>query len=320
MILLQIDMPQPDVLPPDSLHHAAYQLFSQMITDPNQFWTDMLQGAISFALKVLAALLIYMVGAWLISRVKKILHHIFELRKTERTLASFVTSFTTISLTTILVIISVGTLGVNTTSLAALLAAGGMAIGMALSGTVQNFAGGIMLLVFKPFRAGNYIKAQGVEGVVAEVSITATKILTADNQMIILPNGALSNGTIVNFLAQPIRRVTWSVSVAYGADAAKMREVVLGMLAEDPRILTSKDKRPSHDGKIAVNLKDKEIPDPCVMLESLNSSDITFTVRAWVLSQDYWKVYFCFNERFYTELPQHGFSFAYPHMDVHVLS
>lgn len=312
-------MPQPAVLPPDSLHQAAHQIVNQMITDPNQFWTDMLHSAISFGMKVLAALLIYMVGAWLISRVKKILQRIFEHRKTERTLASFITSFTTISLTTLLVIISIGTLGVNTTSLAALLAAGGMAIGMALSGTVQNFAGGIMILVFKPFRAGNYIKAQDVEGIVAEVSITATKILTADNQMIILPNGALSNGTIINFFAQPVRRINWSVSVEYGVEAEKMRELVLSMLAEDKRILTSADQRPTHDGKIAVNLKDKPIPDPVVMLSSLNSSDITFTVRAWVLSADYWDVLFHFNERFYTELPQHGIHFAYPHVDVKML-
>lgn len=280
-----------------------------------------------FGLKVLAALLIYMVGSWLISRIRKMLQRSFIRRNTELTIASFTTSAVTISLTILLVIITVSTLGVDTTSLAALLAAGGMAIGMALSGTVQNFAGGIMLLVFKPFKAGDWIEAQGVSGTVMEVNITATKILTVDNRVIILPNGALSNGTIDNYSARPLRRVDWTVSVAYGSDAEGCRKTIIELLAADKRVLQAdtdtNELYKEFDEKSfqlsVIGYKMESIPAPIVFLKSLNESDITFSVRAWVRGQDYWDVYFKMNEVFYTELPKRGYEFAFPHMDVTML-
>ncbi len=280
-----------------------------------------------FGLKVLAALLIYMVGSWLISRIRKMLQRSFIRRNTELTIASFTTSAVTISLTILLVIITVSTLGVDTTSLAALLAAGGMAIGMALSGTVQNFAGGIMLLVFKPFKAGDWIEAQGVSGTVMEVNITATKILTVDNRVIILPNGALSNGTIDNYSARPLRRVDWTVSVAYGSDAEGCRKTIIELLAADKRVLQAdtdtNELYKEFDEKSfqlsVIGYKMESIPAPVVFLKSLNESDITFSVRAWVRGQDYWDVYFKMNEVFYTELPKRGYEFAFPHMDVTML-
>ena len=293
-------------------------------TDPNGFWQQVLDTMIQFGLKVLAALLIYIVGIWLIGLVKKGLKRMFSRRKTETTLASFVTSFVSISLTILLIVISVSTLGVNTTSLAALLAAGGMAIGMALSGTVQNFAGGLMLLAFKPFKAGDFIEAQGHSGTVIEVNITATKILTTDNRVVILPNGALSNGTINNFSGRPLRRVEWLVSVAYGVDAKACKEAILAIVNSDPRVLKEdtnmaklyKELNISKYQLSTVNYRMDAIPAPFVALKQLNSSDITFVVRAWVRSADYWDVFFALQERFYTELPPQGFAFAYPHMDV----
>ena len=273
---------------------------------------------------MLAALLIYIVGIWLIGLVKKGLKRMFSRRKTETTLASFVTSFVSISLTILLIVISVSTLGVNTTSLAALLAAGGMAIGMALSGTVQNFAGGLMLLAFKPFKAGDFIEAQSHSGTVIEVNITATKILTTDNRVVILPNGALSNGTINNFSGRPLRRVEWLVSVAYGLDAKACKEAILAIVNSDPRVLKEdtnmaklyKELNISKYQLSTVNYRMDAIPAPFVALKQLNSSDITFVVRAWVRGADYWDVFFALQERFYTELPPQGFAFAYPHMDV----
>ena len=296
-------------------------------TDPEGFWQLFADKAIQFGLKVLAALLIYIIGIWLIGRIKRILTRMFERRQTEPTLASFITSFASISLTVILIIISVSTLGVNTTSLAALLAAGGMAIGMALSGTVQNFAGGLMLLAFKPFKAGDFIEAQGESGKVVEVNITATKILTTDNRVVILPNGALSNGTINNYSGRPLRRVEWLVSVEYGTDAAACKQTILDMLDSEPRILQAdtnmdelyKELKIKNYQLSTVNYRMDAIPAPFVALKSLNENDITFTVRAWVRGDDYWDVFFCMQERFYTELPQHGFGFAYPHMDVTLL-
>lgn len=321
-MILQIDLTNPSVpvMPADSVHEQMQLALSKLVTDPTTFMTELIENAIDFSLKVLAALLIYLVGMWLIGRVKSLLHKVFERKQTERTLATFITSFVSIMMTVILVIISVGTLGVDTTSLAALLAAGGMAIGMALSGTVQNFAGGIMLLVFQPFKSGDFIEAQGVKGTVMETSIFSTKVLTTDNRMVVLPNGSLSNGVIDNYSAQALRRVEWKVSVAYGSESQACMDLILQMLDEDERILGSEDKRPQLKKSVGVKLGDTPIPDPFVGLLSLNSNDITFVVRAWVKKDDYWDVFFKYNQRFYDELPKHGFGFAYPHMDVTLLN
>ncbi|MBR1877621.1 MAG: mechanosensitive ion channel [Paludibacteraceae bacterium] len=312
------------IIPPDSIRAGARQMIEYAHENPHDFWQEVLQSMLQFGLKVLAALLIYIVGIWLIGWVKKFLKRMFDRRKTEPTLASFISSFVSISLTVLLVIISVSTLGVDTTSLAALLAAGGMAIGMALSGTVQNFAGGIMLLAFKPFKAGDFIEAQGTSGVVIEVNITATKVLTPDNRVVILPNGALSNGTINNYSGRPLRRLEWLVSVSYGVDAAACKQAIRTIVDSEPRILQAdtdmdklyKELNISAYQLSTVNYRMKTIPAPFVALKSLNENDITFVVRAWVRSSDYWDVFFGLQERFYTELPPQGFTFAYPHMDV----
>ena len=273
---------------------------------------------------MVAALLIFIIGIWLVRLTKAGLKRMFLRRKTEKTIASFVTSFATISLMILIIVITISTLGVDTTSLAALLAAGGLAVGMALSGTVQNFAGGIMLLAFKPFKAGDFIEAQGTTGRVVEVNITATKILTPDNRVVILPNGALSNGVINNFNGRPLRRVEWLISVEYGTNAEACKQLMIDMMAEEPRILQAdtdmkklyKELKVSNYQLSTVNYRMETIPAPFVALKSLNASDITFIIRAWVRADDYWDVFFTMQERFYTELPQHGFGFAYPHVVV----
>ena len=175
---------------------------------------DLLNKAVTFGLKVLAAILIYLLGAWMIRKIKRILKRLFERRNTDPAIASFVQSILSIAMTIMLIIITVGALGVDTTSLAALLAGGGMAIGMALNGTVQNFAGGIMILAFRPFQSGDYIQFEEFEGTVSEVNIVSTKLTTTDNRTIIIPNGALSNGTINNFSHNKVRRVEWIIDVA----------------------------------------------------------------------------------------------------------
>ena len=322
-MLLQTPI-QPKVLPPDSVKQAAGDIIRQIQTDPSTFWNELMRSAIDFGLRVLVALIIYVIGIYLIRWVKKLLDKAYAKRKTEKTLASFITSFVSISLTILLIVITVSTLGVDTTSLAALLAAGGMAIGMALSGTVQNFAGGIMLLAFKPFKAGDFIEAQGFSGSVVEVNITSTKILTTDNCVVVLPNGALSNGTIKNYTGRPLRRVEWLVSVGYGTDAEAFKQAVLDMLNANERILKAdtnmaklyKEMDISKYQLSTVGYKMKAIPEPFVALKELNDSNITFVVRAWVRSTDYWDVYFGMEQLFYTELPKRGFSFAYPHVTV----
>ena len=325
-ILLQVTTLTPEQIQQrrDSVRQGARHMVEFARTDPEGFKEVAKDTLLNFGLKVLAALLIFLIGIWIIRKVQSALKRLFVRKRTEQTIASFFTSFISITLTVLLIVMTIGTLGMDTTSLAALLAAGGLAIGMALSGTVQNFAGGIMLLAFKPFKAGDFIEAQGTTGKVVEVNITATKILTPDNRVVILPNGALSNGVINNFNGRPLRRVEWLVSVSYGVDAAKCKEAILAIINSDKRVLQAdtdmnklyKELNISAFQLSTVNYRMDAIPAPFVALKSLNESDITFVVRAWVRADDYWDVFFDLQERFYTELPPQGFGFAYPHVEI----
>ena len=287
----------------DTLRVEGGKLLTNVVNDPRGVLHDLLDKAIDFGLKVLGALAIYIIGAWLIRRIKKLLLKIFEKRKTEKTIVSFVLSLVTLLLTVLLIVITVSALGINTSSFAALLAAVGVALGMALSGTVQNFAGGIIILAFKPFKAGDYIEAQGFGGFVKEVNILNTRLITRDNKEIVLANGTLSNGNVINYSTRPIRRVDRTINVAYGTNAQECIDALVAIMKEDPRILDS-----STPGAA----------DPFAALEAQNSSDISFTVRAWVKTPDYWDVFFDLNQRMYTELPAKGIHFAYPHLDVKI--
>ena len=293
------------IIPADSLDlkGSAEKFVEKVTTTPaDVLLKELGNDALQFGLKVLAALAIYFIGAWVIKRIKKLLGNIFERRKTDKAIASFTMSLVSISLTILLIILTVGTLGVNTTSLAAILAAGGMAIGMALSGTVQNFAGGIMLLVFKPFKAGDFIEAQGFSGTVSEVNIVSTKLTTTDNRVIVLPNGSLSSGTINNISQNPIRRLEWKIGVEYGSNIDQARKVILGILNADARVLHGKDA-----------------PDePNVKLSGLLDSSVEIQARCWVRTNDYWDLLWEINELIYKELPKNGIDFPFPQLDVHL--
>ncbi|MBO5545260.1 MAG: mechanosensitive ion channel [Bacteroidales bacterium] len=276
-----------------------------LAADPGTALQNLGRQAIQFGLKVLAAIVIYIIGAWLIKRIKKGLQRLFERKQTDRAMASFISSFVSIALTIILIIVTIGTLGVNTTSLAALLAAGGMAIGMALSGTLQNFAGGLMIMAFKPFKAGDYIEALGYAGTVTEVTIVGTHLTTFDNRKVILPNGALSGGNVVNYSYYPLRRIDITVGVEYGTDAAACKQKLTEIVLEDPRFLSATTPGAK---------------DPIIAIQKLDSSSVNFLIRAWVRTEDYWGAWFDLNERVYTELPQAGINFPFPQVDVHVRS
>lgn len=265
---------------------------------------ELIDKAVAFGLKILAALIIYIVGAWLIKKTKKLVSRIFEKKNTDAAISSFVQSIISIALTVVLIIITIGALGIDTTSIAALLAGGGMAIGMALNGTVQNFAGGIMILVFKPFKSGDYIQAQGYEGVVSEVNIVSTKLTTVDNKCIVIPNGTLSNGTVNNFSHNSLRRVDWSVDVEYGSSSDSTKEILMQLMKNDSRVLSAADGAPA---------------DPFVALSELSSSSVKFIMRAWVKSENYWNVNFDMNEKIYKELPEKGIMFPYQKLDVTIL-
>lgn len=265
---------------------------------------ELLDKLVSFGLKLLAAFLIYLIGAWIIRKIKGIIAKIFEKKKTDAAISSFIQSITSIAFTVVLIIITIGALGIDTTSIAALLAGGGMAIGMALNGTVQNFAGGIMIMIFRPFKSGDYIQAQGYEGTVSEVSIVSTKLTTVDNKCIIIPNGILSNGTINNFSHNTLRRADWVIDVEYGSSAELTKELLLKLISEDSRILSISDNAPA---------------DPFVALSELSSSSVKFIMRAWVRSADYWSVLFEMNEKIYKVLPENGIMFPYQKLDVNII-
>ena len=293
----------------DSLNQVQTELIAMAekisSTPAEVLISELINKAIAFGLKVLAAMLIYFIGAWLIRRIKRVLKRVFEKRSTDPAIASFVQSILSIALTIILIITTVGVLGVDTTSLAALLAGGGMAIGMALNGTVQNFAGGIMILAFKPFQSGDYIQFAEFEGTVTEVNIVSTKLTTTDNRTIIIPNGALSNGTINNFTHNKIRRVEWLIDIEYGSDVEKTKALLKSMLDDEQRILHMSEGAPA---------------DPFIGLQALASSSIQIVAKAWVAKGDYWDVKFDLNEKIYKESPKNGIGFPYQKIDVTIMN
>ena len=288
----------------DSLLTKGTQIVEVIKTTPTE---ELLEGTVSaiakFGLKLIVAIVIYVVGAWLIKKTRKLISRAFEKRGSDSTLASFIQSFVTTLLWVVLILAIVGTLGINTTSIAARLAAGGMAIGMAMSGTVQNFAGGLILLAFKPFKVGDYVSAQGYFGWISEISIVHTKLITTDNREITIPNGALSNGNIDNYSSRnPYRLSVW-FSVAYGTDLDLLRDVLLELVKQQPEIMDS-----STPGAA----------DPRVYVGKLGDNGIEVEIRVWIKSEYYKWMQTWLNENIYKELPKHGIRFPFPQVDVHM--
>ncbi len=294
---------QPQNIPADSIKVPA-KIIDETIKTVLQTPLDQLiltgiDHAIKIGEKILAALIIYIVGAWLIRKSKKLLRKIFIKRGVDPSLASFLLSFVSITFSVLLIITVISILGVDTTSFVALLAGSGLAIGMAMSGTLQNFAGGIMILLFKPFKVGDYIDAQGFSGTVQSIEITTTHITTPDHKTVILPNGALSNGSINNYSATGTRRCDWNIGISYGDDVAKAKEVILNIIKNHPAIINTP-------------------AEPVAVLSNLADSAVIITARAWVNSENYWTLFYEVNETVYNELPKNGINFPFPQMDVHL--
>ena len=288
----------------DTLLTKGTQIVETIRTTPaNELMQNTLSAVVKFGLKVLLALLIYIVGAWLIRKTKALIAKGFEKKKSDSTLSTFIQSLVTALLWIVLILAMVGTLGINTTSIAALLAAGGMAIGMAMSGTVQNFAGGIILLAFKPFKVDDYVKIQGFFGRISEITINHTKLITTDNREIIIPNGTIATDTIDNYSSRTPQRLSIKFNVPYGTDFDQVKDILLEMVKQQPKILT------------------KENPgakNPKVYLNELNDSSIQIKLRVWIDGKDYKKMTYWLNENIYKELPKHGISFPFPQLDVHL--
>lgn len=246
---------------------------------------------------IIIAIIIYFVGKGLISLINRMLVGMMVRKNIDPAIQSFTKSLVNILLMVLLVISVVSALGVNTTSFAALLASAGVAVGMALSGNLQNLAGGIVILLFRPFRVGDYIEAQGTGGTVTEIQIFHTILTTADNKKIYLPNGALSSGNITNYSKEPLRRVDFTVGVEYGEDIDKVRKALSDILSMDERVLQE--------------------PAPVIVLGSLADSSVNMSVRVWVKSENYWSVYFETNEKIYNEFNRLDINFPYPQLTIH---
>jgi len=277
--------------PEDMLDHAK-GLDAQEILD------QVTQLGLDYGPKVLGAIVVWIIGSWVVKAIVSVLGKTMTKTKTDPSLKPFLHGLAGGLLKVMLVITVLGMLGIEMTSFIAILGAAGLAVGMALSGTLQNFAGGVMILIFKPFKIGDVIDAQGFVGSVKEIQIFNTIMKTPDNKTIIIPNGGLSSGSMTNFSTEATRRVDWTIGVGYGDDLDKARAVIKQLCDEDSRIL-----------------KDPEV---FIAVAELADSSVNFTVRVWVNAADFWGVYFAMNENVYKTFPKEGLNIPYPQMDVHI--
>ncbi len=246
---------------------------------------------VSFGFKIIKVLLVWFIGRWVTKRLISFVKMLMVKKNTNPSVQSFLASLLDVVLLIVLIVMIISIFGIDTSSFIALFASAGVAVGMALSGTLQNFAGGVMVLLFRPYKVGDYIEAQGQSGTVKEIQIFNTVLQTPDNKIILVPNGPLSTGIINNYSRESLRRVDFSFSISYGDDFEKAKSVLEKIIAADSRILKS--------------------PTPFIALGALGSSSIDITVRVWVNQADYWSVFFDTNKTVYETLPKSGLNFPY---------
>lgn len=247
--------------------------------------------------KLTLAVITLLIGWWLISRLTSSIGRVLEARKVDRALSSFIGSLVSIVLRVLLLISVASMIGVETTSFIAMIGAAGLAIGLALQGSLANFAGGVLIMLFRPFRAGDWIEAQGVSGSVDSIQIFHTTLKTADNKVVIVPNGALSNGHITNYSREPRRRADINIGIDYSSDIKKAREVLLE-IAQDPRVHVE--------------------PAPVVFVTGLGDSAVNLSLRVWVATGDFWPVTFSFTELAKERLTEAGIGIPFPQRVVHL--
>lgn len=247
---------------------------------------------------ILVACVIFVVGRLLIKAINRLVARMLDRRRIDIGVQSFLRSLVNILLTVLLIISVIGALGINTTSFAALLASAGVAIGMALSGNLQNFAGGLVILLFKPYRVGDWIEAQGVQGRVEEIQIFHTLLTMADNKVVYVPNGSMSTAVVINYTRKETRRLEWTVGIDYGEDVEKARAAIGEVLSRDARILVE--------------------PAPFIAVSALADSSVNLVVRVWVKQEDYWGVFHETYSRIYDTFNARGIDFPFPQQTIHV--
>lgn len=282
------------------------------------FLNKLVGGIVEFTIHLAVAVLVFCVGRFIIRKIHKVVGAIFVRRQLDLSLSVFILNMIDIVLYFVLIIIVVGILGIETSSFLALFASAGVAVGLALSGTLQNFAGGVLILLLKPYRIGDFIEAQGYSGTVKAIQLFNTVIVTPDNKQIIIPNGSLSTGTINNSSKESYRRVEWTISLSYGTDVAKAKDAILELLTNNAPVVLDAEKEIEEYRREHKDIVLPPLKNPFVGLDTLGASSIDFKVRAWVKSGAYWDVYFNMNEVFYSRLTVMGFSFPFPQLDVHL--
>ena len=258
----------------------------------------LLDSSVDIGLRLLGAIAIYLIGKYIIKWLNKLFEKLMIRRKMDPTVTSFLKSLINILLYLVLALSIIGQLGIKLTGIAALIASAGMAVGMALSGNLSNFAGGLLILVFRPFKVGDYIESSaGASGTVKEIQIFHTILVTPDNKTIYAPNGNLSNGVITNYSMKDLRRVEWNIAVEYGTDFAKVEQVVKNIIAQNPMIV--------------------QTPEPSILLGELADSSVNIKIRVWVKTDDYWAVNFQMNKDIYETFNKEGIEFPFPQLTVH---
>ena len=290
-----------ELIVPDSVQKARLAEVVTKIaeTDYTELINTLLSQIVWVALKIFLALLIYMVGRLLTRWILRIMDRSFARRDVEASLRSFLRSMVKAVMTILVILAAVQTLGINTTSFLAIFASAGLAVGMALSGTLQNFAGGVILLLLRPYRVGDYITAQGQSGTVKNIGLFSTQLSTGDNRIIYVPNSAISTDIVDNYSQATNRRLDWNISISYGDDIDVARKAILEMLAADSRVL-------------------KEPAAPMVAVKELGDNAVILLVRCWTANSNYWGLFWDMNEKMYKELPAKGINFPFPQLDVHI--
>ena len=259
----------------------------------------LLEFGISAGKHILIAAIVYAIGRAIIGIINRVVARLLNRQHIDPGVQTFLRSMVKILLTILLIISVIGALGINTTSFAALLASAGVAVGMALSGNLQNFAGGLVILLFKPYKVGDWIEAQGVQGSVKEIQIFHTVLVQADNKVVYVPNGSMSTAVVVNYSRLDTRRVEWIIGIDYGEDVDKARAAILEALGREPLILAD--------------------PEPTVALGALADSSVNLTVRVWTKTGDYWPVFNNGYRLIYDAFNAKGINFPYPNQTVHIV-
>ena len=313
------------ITPTDSISSAVFPSIKDLsVTSLDSLIEKTITNITDFAINLAIAITVFYVGKFIIKKLYKLVQKILLRRHVDQSLTTFTLSFVKIVLYFILLIIVIGIIGIETSSFLALFASAGVAIGMALSGTLQNFAGGVLILLLKPYKIGDYIEAQGYAGTVKEIQIFHTVICTPDNKSIIIPNGGLSTGSINNYSKEEYRRVDWEIGISYGDNVETARKVILDILNKDERVVKKYIEDDMQLRGIPVDsvslatfgkMVDRA---PVVILSKLADSSVVITARAWTASANYWGLMGDINETIYNELPKHGLSFPFPQMDIHI--